>query len=263
MHSSARRTARYLTLILVALAACTGSTAAANGSSDARLLVKFHAGISDDRARGLFSAVDARQVRTISALDVHVVAVSSSRAQSALAALRKNRSVAYAEPDAILRPQELLPNDPSFPRQFAVVGGAWGWYTTHTTQAWDVTRGDPSVIVAILDTGLKTQGLSDYDGQVAGGWNVVRNSSDTSSYAGNHGTYVAGVVGLALNNSVGNAGYCPGCKIMPVQVGASLEASKAGPSVVVLDATLPAGTYTYSVSGGRCSFTLAITSPSP
>jgi thermitase len=225
MNSSARRTARYLTLILVALAACTGSTAAASGSSDARLLVKFHAGVSADKASGLLSAVNARPLRTISALDVRVVAVSSSRAQSALAALRKNRSVAYAEPDAILKPQELLPNDPSFPMQFAVAGGAWGWYATHTTQAWDITRGDPSVIVAILDTGLKTQGLADYDGQVVTGWNVMRNSTDTSTFAGNHGTYVAGVVGLAFGNGAGNTGFCPGCKIMPVQVGTDTGAT--------------------------------------
>jgi hypothetical protein len=39
--------------------------------------------------------------------------------------------------------------------------------------------------------------------------------------------------------------------------------SKAGPSVVSLDATLTAGTYTYIVSGGRCSFTLTVTSPAP
>jgi hypothetical protein len=50
---------------------------------------------------------------------------------------------------------------------------------------------------------------------------------------------------------------------LTVSRGASLQASKNGPSVVVLDATLPAGTYTYSVSGGRCSFTLAVTSRSP
>jgi len=68
----------------------------------------------------------------------------------------------------LLTPQELLPSDPSFPQQFAIAGGAWGWYRTHTTQAWDVTKGDPSVVVAILDTGLKTQGLADYDGQIAG-----------------------------------------------------------------------------------------------
>jgi len=52
------------------------------------------------------------------------------------------------------------------------------------------------VIVAILDTGLKTQGLSDYDGQVEPGWTILKKSTDTSSSAGTHGTYVAGVVGL-------------------------------------------------------------------
>jgi len=95
----------------------------------------------------------------------------------------------------LLTPQELLPSDPSFPQQFAIAGGAWGWYRTHTTQAWDVTKGDPSVVVAILDTGLKTRGLADYDGQIATGWNVLKSSTDTSLYAGTHGTYVAGVVG--------------------------------------------------------------------
>jgi hypothetical protein len=39
--------------------------------------------------------------------------------------------------------------------------------------------------------------------------------------------------------------------------------STTGPSVVSLDATLPGGTYTYTVSGGRCSFTLTVTSPTP
>jgi hypothetical protein len=34
-----------------------------------------------------------------------------------------------------------------------------------------------------------------------------------------------------------------------------------GPSVLVLNATLAAGTYTYQVSGGKCSFTLTVTVP--
>jgi hypothetical protein len=34
-----------------------------------------------------------------------------------------------------------------------------------------------------------------------------------------------------------------------------------GPSVVILDTTVAAGEYTYTVSGGRCSFTLTITAP--
>ena len=117
------------------------------------------------------------------------------------------------------RAQETVPSDPYFPQgSYALGGGAWGWYRTHATEAWDVTQGDPGVTIAILDTGLKPQAL-DFGGQLVGGYNVLNGSTDTSSNAGNHGTYVAGVAGLAINNASGNAGYCPGCKIMPVQVG--------------------------------------------
>src|SRR3954462_9379268 len=89
--------------------------------------------------------------------------------------------VEYAEPDALLTPQELLPSDPSFPQQFALAGGAWGWARTHTTQAWDITKGNASVTVAVLDTGLKTAGLTDFDGQIVPGWNVMNASVDTGS----------------------------------------------------------------------------------
>lgn len=43
--------------------------------------------------------------------------------------------------------------------------------------------------------------------------------------------------------------------------GTTLLASKSGPSVVLLDANLGAGTYAYEVSGGRCPFTLTISTP--
>jgi thermitase len=109
--------------------------------------------------------------------------------------------------------------------QWNISGGAWGWYTTHTTQAWDITQGNPAVNVAVLDTGIKTTGLSDFDGQISSTWNVMNNTTDATSGAGNHGTYVAGVVGLAINNGVGNAGFCPKCKMMIVQVGTDSGAS--------------------------------------
>jgi subtilisin family serine protease len=42
---------------------------------------------------------------------------------------------------------------------------------------------------------------------------------DTSSSPGTHGTYLAGVIGPAANNGIGNVGDCPGCRVMPVQIG--------------------------------------------
>ena len=52
-------------------------------------------------------------------------------------------------------------------------------------------------------------------------------------------------------------------KCSSLSVGLSNGASANGPSVVALDATVAAGTYMYTVSGGRCSFTLTVTAPTP
>lgn len=211
-------------LAAVAVVACLlgPSLAWANSGATTRLLVKFRPSAN---ASAALTAAGAKQDRTIQDIGVRVVTVPTSAAAGALTKLRGNPNVRYAEPDGTLKPQEDLPSDPSFPQQFAVGGGAWGWYKTHTTQAWDITKGDPSVVIAVIDTGLKTGGLDDFSGQVVPGWNVLDNTSDTSSNAGNHGTYVAGVAGLALGNGVGNAGFCPGCKIMPVQVGTDTGAA--------------------------------------
>ena len=204
----------------VLLAAGPAHPAGPGAQLDARLLVKFRSGADVSAA---LAAADARSSRTIGDLGVHVVSVAADRAQAAVQALKANPSVAWAEQDGLLKPQELLPNDPFFPQTYALSGGAWGWYQTHTTQAWDITQGDPSVVVAVLDTGLRS--VPDFAGQTVPGWNVMTGTSDTSSNAGVHGTYVAGAVGLAAGNGQGNAGYCPGCRILPVQVGTDSGAS--------------------------------------
>ena len=51
-------------------------------------------------------------------------------------------------------------------------------------------------------------------------------------------------------------------KCSTLALGLSTGANTSGPSVVVLDTVLPAGTHTYTVSGGRCAFTLTVTAPS-
>jgi thermitase len=236
--NAAARLPRFVLFLLVALTiAATASSAGAAGASPlahasppgqvGHLLVRFRPTASSQTQAAALGAVGAKRVGVVNDLGVDVVSVPSAHASAALTALRGNSQVAFAERDAILEPQEQLPNDPYFLNSGAwnLGGGAWGWYVTHTTQAWDVTEGDPSVVVAILDTGLKTAGLADFGGQVASTWNVLNNTTDVTTNAGNHGTYVAGVAALALGNGVGNAGYCPGCRLMVVQVGTDSGAS--------------------------------------
>src|SRR5207245_9242040 len=69
-------------------------------------------------------------------------------------------------------------------------------------------------------------------------------------------------VGAGLADARLSFSKCGSLTLAVVSPGGS-SVSTSGPSVVVLDSSLAAGSYTYQVSGGRCSFSLTLTAPSP
>jgi hypothetical protein len=146
---------------LIALPASASPASIADSS--AQLLVAFRSTAQSADIAGALNSAGATDRSVIQRIGVHVVSVDN--ADHALAALRSNPNVFSAERDSLLQPQEVLPNDPYFLYSGAwnLGGGAWGWYATHTTQAWDIAKGDPSVQIAILDTGIKPNGLTDFE----------------------------------------------------------------------------------------------------
>lgn len=92
------------------------------------------------------------------------------------------------------------------------------WYLTsvRAEQAWDETFGDPSVVIAILDTGIEPT-APDLAGRLVPGRDVANDDDDPSDGNG-HGTAVAGIVGAAADNGIGIAGACPRCSLMPIKV---------------------------------------------
>jgi thermitase len=208
-------------IIIFSSFAASPVTPTVSSSSDTSLLLRFKANATKSQRDKILHDNNLTIQKELPQIGVKVVSVPSVALSAVTNALSHNPAVDFVEQDQTLKPQEQLPNDPYFLNSgsWNLGGGAWGWYVTHTTQAWDITQGNPNVQIAVLDTGIKTNGLADFSGQISSTWNVMNNSTDATSGAGNHGTYVAGVVGLAIGNDVGNAGYCPLCKIMVVQVG--------------------------------------------
>jgi subtilisin family serine protease len=155
----------------------------------------------------------------------------------AVAALSADPNVEYAEPDYIAQ-AAVVPNDPLLP-------GQWGLAKINATAAWDVVTGTATVVIAAVDSGIDLyhsdlipklwvnpgeipgNGLDDdNNGYVddVQGWNFVSGSNDV--YDGNgHGTQVAGIIAAATNDSVGIAGLCWNCRLMPVRVMADSGAS--------------------------------------
>ena len=85
-----------------------------------------------------------------------------------------------------------------------------------TDLAWDITQGDPNLIVAILDTGLKLD-HPEFSGRIVTGYDFVNSDLDPTDDHG-HGTNVAGIALAKGNNSIGYAGVNWNSKVMICKV---------------------------------------------
>ncbi len=92
-----------------------------------------------------------------------------------------------------------VPNDPRWSDQ-------WNLPKVNISSAWDVTRGNPSVIVAIIDSGARL----DHEDLANSLWSGVGydflNPSGSPTDSDGHGTAVSGIIGAATDNGSGIAG---------------------------------------------------------
>jgi subtilisin family serine protease len=154
--------------------------------------------------------------------------------------------------DAVIMNQDLklsvtTPNDSFYGAQWALQAAASE--TPHLPEAWDLARGDTSVVIGIIDTGvdighpdLKTQifhnpheipgnGIDD-DGNGfvddVNGWDFGNEDNDPRPAAAIdsasgfdiaiHGTHVAGIAAAATDNGEGVASAGWRCRIMPLKI---------------------------------------------
>ena len=194
-----------------------------------RLLVKFRPGTAASERGKAHRQAGGKHLRVIPGIGVHVIEVPAGSVPGKVSQYQKNPNVEYAEPDfyrVLIIPDE--GNDPGgicgifegreyFEEQ-------WGLNNTgqeHTygilqetgtpdadidaPEAWDITTGDPSVKIGILDTGIDCASV-EHAGK------CVEQVSFVTEYSGNlddvseHGTHVAGIAAVNTNNGIGVAG---------------------------------------------------------
>jgi len=135
--------------------------------------------------------------------------------QKAIAYYRKSSGVLAAEP-RFLHDLDLTPNDPRYSVQYAP-------QITRSNLAWDLTRGAPKTVIAILDTGIDFTHPEFQGNKLVKGIDVSNNDNDPTddldfnTYA-NHGIHCSGIAAAGTNNGVGIAGTGFNCAIMPVKV---------------------------------------------
>lgn len=225
------------------------ATAQAVGSA-IRARLASHAARGDMQIAGVSPVILAARVRVS----------DPARLEEVAAKLRRDGLVAVVERNPIVRLEgysasvarspDRLPNDPIYPWQ------AWHYGMIGLPKAWDITTGSASVLVAVIDDGIRFDHPGIAANLTADGYDFVANSfsvpfcgggstgqsADGDGYdsdptnpadydidpglgcitglrtSGNHGLHVAGTIGAVGNDGMGVTGVNWTVRIRPVRV---------------------------------------------
>jgi subtilisin family serine protease len=116
------------------------------------LIVGFKPVVQAAAREGVHQAIGAEVVRRFPAISADRVRVKGQAAQAAMRAAAKaylaNPSVAYVEPNYIVRATATTPNDPRY-------GELWGMVRIRAPEMWDLFRGSTTIVVGVLDSGIR------------------------------------------------------------------------------------------------------------
>jgi len=242
------------TLILLLL--FSASAVWADGDyAPGEILVKFRSSGERAAMAGLSTRGPVSIQSRNAATGVYKLKIPKSASVEEMVRQYRGRSdVEWAEPNFRMH-MATVPDDPDYESE-----QKWYYDLLSAERGWDHERGDPSVILAILDSGVDLDhpdligkiwinedeipgNNSDDDGNGRDddvhGWDFVDEDSNPDVFAGDpaagifgesnkgvsHGTMVAGIAAAVSNNAAGVTGMAWECTIMPVRV---LDAEGSG-----------------------------------
>jgi subtilisin family serine protease len=174
-----------------------------------RLAVAFVPGTTARRAARVLANTGVEVEQATPAIAAYLVRVEPSRREATRRRLLASPAVLSADREPIASVLETIPSDPLWPQ-------AWGLQLAGFPAAWDLSRGSPRLVVAVVDTGVDpTQ--PELKGALVPGYDFVNSDADPRDDHG-HGTAVAGVIAARADNATGTTGACWRCAIMPIKV---------------------------------------------
>jgi serine protease len=184
---------------------------------EAQVIVQFKAdtGVSD--VARVSREAGAERVRRSSFTNRYLVSLDAGfTARDAMERLASAPEVEYVERNGEMH-AFFKPNDTGFPVQ-------WNFRMLDAERTWDIQKGDASVVVAILDTGIAYEDFGpyrkapDFGGTTfVPGYDFVNNDEHAND-DNFHGTHVASTVAEATDNTEGVTGFAFRCALMPVKV---------------------------------------------
>ncbi len=220
-----------------------------------RVIVKYRSRSAALVSGQLHELSRAEVIKRLPLIDADLVRVPEGSSRDELIAWYEERpDVEYAEPDYRVFPiggiaAATTPDDGRYDEQYHLNNTGQDSGTTDADvdapEAWDITTGDSTIIVAVIDSGIDA-GHPDLlsnmwvnEGEIAGdsidndgngfvddihGWDFANDDNSIYDSADDdyHGTHVAGTIGAVSNNGIGVAGVAWNVRIMSLKfLGAS------------------------------------------
>jgi subtilisin family serine protease len=212
---------------ILTLLSCGGDNVQRKSASvykEGELLVKYRHATVNTKKDAVHSALGAQVIKTVGRDGLERIRLPHGvSVEEAVQFYMASPDVEYAEPNYIVRACA-LPNDSQFNALWGlnntgqIVNGSIGTPDADidAPEAWDITKGSSSVIVAVIDTGVDAN-HPDLGGNLLPGYDFVDNDTDPDDLNG-HGTHVAGIIGAVGNNANGVTGVNWNVRILPLRV---------------------------------------------
>ena len=212
------------------------------------LLVRFRSAVTPPEIEALNGQYGATVVRRIPQVNVYQLKFPGGSDLPAMEqAYRQSTLTEKTELNHLLRLPKAIPND-------AELGAQWGLQKMMVPEAWNITTGSSSVVIAILDTGIDAS-HPDLIDRILPGYDFVNGKAGTPVDDHGHGTQMAGIIAGEGLNGAGISGVNLKGSVLPVKV---IDADGIGKAADIVEGLLYAadhgaqvvnmsfGGYTYS-----------------
>lgn len=189
----------------------------ANNAISNQFVVKFKDKMSSTSVQSFANQINAQLIKNSPIINTAVFkTLDGMTIDGYIESLKTNPLVDYAEKN-FQYTNKYTVSDPRSKEQngLAIAGLA---------KAWDITFGDPKVIIAVVDTGIDLT-HPDLKNKIVTGYNVITQGKTPPKDDNGHGTHASGIAAADTNNKIGVAGTAPKCRLMPIK---ALDAKGSG-----------------------------------